>query len=294
MTSPVEIDSLASGPGGLLALALDSFKSVLTVASASADRPPQILDRSGLEVRSMDYAPDGTLAVMAVQSGGPGIWLAEPGKPLHQLLSLTSCGCGLRWSPDGTRFSYLQATREGFGVSVLTRGGAPLAQYLSVQEIASADWSADGKSLLVVRRDATDWRLWRVDLAHPERSFPVSGYGWQFVRVRGSMIFGVKSGAPGIWRMDGTPRRLTDWPDLSAPWSWTVTAGRVVYPDFSDPAHPRLMAVPVTGGQAVPIGYAAGAVPGSPIAVDPTSGRAVYRQQTREDADIGWIRLVRQ
>jgi hypothetical protein len=108
------------------------------------------------------------------------------------------------------------------------------------------------------------------------------------------MMFGVKSGVTGIWRMDGKPRRLTDWPGETGWWAWTVTGDRIVYPDFSDPAHPRFMAMPVTGGTAIPLGYATGMVKDSAIAVDPKSWRAVYLHQTREDADIGWLRLVRQ
>ena len=293
MTSPVGINTLASGPDGLLALDLEFSESALAVAPLSADQPPNILDQNGLHVTSMDYARDGTLAVIARHSGEAGIWLAEPGKPLHQLLRLPVCGCGLRWSPDGTRFSYFVTTSDGFRVSVLTRGGAPVAQVVSAHDIGSVDWSADGNSLLMTRRDAKGWRLWRTDLTRPDKSVPVSPYGWKFVRVSGNMMFGVKSGATGIWRMDGKPRRLTDWPDETGWWAWTVAGDRIVYPDLSNPAHPRFMALPVTGGTAAPLGYASGMVKDSAIAVDPKSRRAVYLHQTRQDADIGWIRLAR-
>jgi Tol biopolymer transport system component/DNA-binding winged helix-turn-helix (wHTH) protein len=293
-TSPVVIEALASGPDGLLAMGLESSESELAISPGSADHPPETLDNSGLDVRSMDYTSDGTLAVLAKQSGGAGIWLAEPGKPLHQLLRLPICGCGLRWSPDGSRFAYFETANGGSRIPVLSRGGAPVAQIVSTQDIGSVDWSADGKSLLTTRQDARGWRLWRTDLAQPDRSIPVSPYGWKFVRVLGNMMFGVKSGSAGVWRIDGKLRRLTDWPSQTQSWTWTIAGDRIVYPDYSDPAHPRFMAMPVTGGKAIPLGYATGMVNGSTIAVDPNSGRVVYLHRTREDSDIGWMRLARQ
>ena len=154
------------------------------------------------------------------------------------------------------------------------------------------EWSADGKSLLTTRRDSKGWRLWRTDLAHPDKSIPVGLTGWKSVRVHGDAMFGVKSGSVGVWRIDGKPRRLTDWPDQTGWWVWTIAGDRIVYQDFSDPVHPRFMAMPMTGGTAVPLGYAAGMVKDSVFAVESESRRrssiCTRRAKTPTSAGSGY------
>jgi hypothetical protein len=107
------------------------------------------------------------------------------------------------------------------------------------------------------------------------------------------MLFGIKDGTAGIWRIDGKPQRLTDWPTAEYPWLWTVSGGRIVYPDFSNPGHPIFMAQPIGGGASIPIGYPTGFSVWGNIAVDPRSGQVSYVRWKRDDTDIGWVRLAR-
>ena len=107
------------------------------------------------------------------------------------------------------------------------------------------------------------------------------------------MLFGMKEGSAGIWRIDGKPRRLTDWPAQEDPGLWTISSDRIIYPDYSDPRHPVFMAQPIGGGAKIPVGYPTSLVAWGDIAVNPTTGQVTYVRWKRNDTDIGWVRVVR-
>jgi Tol biopolymer transport system component/DNA-binding winged helix-turn-helix (wHTH) protein len=295
-TSPIEMARLSSGPGGLLAMELTFAETDLSAAPTTADAAPRVIDSIGLNACMFDYAPDGTLVLLAHRSGTASIWLGNPGGRFRELLRLNADRtCGIRWSPDGSRFAYGVSGGDGFSVVVLDRSGATVTRIRNpTRDFGGIEWSADGKSLLLSRLDAHGWRIWRTDLGEPHRSVPVLPYGWAFVRTHGAMLLGVKDGEAGVWRIDGKPRRLTAWPSAEFPWLWAVWGDRVVYPDHSDPAHPVFMAQPIDGGSPVTIGHPAGLSVWGSIAVDPKTGQVTYLRWKRDDTDIGWIRIARQ
>jgi DNA-binding winged helix-turn-helix (wHTH) protein/Tol biopolymer transport system component len=293
LTGASQFDALVAGPNGLVALDLESSTSQLAATVSSPDQAPNAFDRSGRGWAFPDYAPDGTLAALGWTSAeGIGIWIAEPGKPMHELARLQGCACDMRWSPTGDALAYAVSDGSQYRISVSSRNGMTLARFISRQPVNSIDWTADGKALLTTRQDAKGWRIWRTDLAHTDTSAPVSDYGWSFLRVRGDKLFGLKSATHEIWRIDGTPRRLTPALEDTQATFWNVSKDRVLYPDFSDQEHPRIMAVPFDGGSPAVAGYAPDLWHNSFLAADPTSGRIVYVRLVSEDADIGWIRLT--
>jgi WD40 repeat protein len=290
------MEFLSSGPDGLLAVELKNRTTELTVASAAANAAPRPLATGGLHGCSFDYAPDGTLALIANNGESPIIAVGAPGH-LHEVVRLMgSSPCGIHWSPDGTKLAFASKADSSFRISVIDRGGMPTAQlpYPS-RDIGYFEWSPDGREILQSRLDAQGWRLWRVDVAPPFRAAPVLPYGWDWVHMRNGMMFGVKSGLPGIWRIDGIPKRLTDWPSPEYPWAWTMTGDELVYADFfSHPGQRLIVAQPITGDPRTIVGYANDMDVHSLLALNPVNGQVTYNRVLRDDPDIGWIRLARQ
>jgi hypothetical protein len=118
-------------------------------------------------------------------------------------------------------------------------------------------------------------------------------YGWMFVVARGRMMFGVKDGTRGIWRLDGSRKRLTNWPDAPNSHRWQLSGDRLIYADFTNPDAPVATALPIAGGPPKPIGYPAGLRPMDKFALNPKTGLLTYVRVTRQDTDIGWLRVAR-
>ena len=106
------------------------------------------------------------------------------------------------------------------------------------------------------------------------------------------MLFAEKNGLPGIWRIDGTPRRMTDGPAPAASDAYNIAGDRLIYFDISDPEHPMFSAVSVNGGPKERLAP----LPQAPLyfgfGIDPKSGDIVYTQET-DNTDIGLMRLVK-
>ncbi|HEY3776824.1 MAG TPA: winged helix-turn-helix domain-containing protein [Rhizomicrobium sp.] len=288
------IGRMSTAANGLLADEIsEAFPGRLLSMSLRSPDAPVVLDNSGLSVWSLDYAGDGTLVVLGHRSNVAAIWIAEPGARLHELVPLSKPHNGpIRWSPDGSRFAYVQQVADGYDIPVLSRTGAPVLQlHYFAKESGMLEWTADGRSILTSRQEAKGWRIWRTDLANPQRSFPISDYGWKYPRVRGSTLFAVRDGTPGVWRIGRSPRRIASGPSVQFAETYTVAGDRIIYYDDSDPAHPTLSAQNIDGGPkttlvATPFGPA-----DSDFAVEPKSGAIVYPDWGGNDTDIGLIRL---
>jgi dipeptidyl aminopeptidase/acylaminoacyl peptidase len=290
---------VSSGPNGLIAIDLERSESDVAIASASPGLPAKSLGadvpNTFFPAYSVAYSRDGTLAATSPGSGVTTLLLSGTDGVLHQLLQLKSYVAGaLAWSPDGARLVFLEPDNVDFAINVVNRQGEILRRFpYRAQEMGGVDWSEDGRSLLVTSEDSKGWRTWRVDLVHPQDRRPVMPYGWMFVKTRGSMIFGAKDDARGIWRLDGRAKRLTDWPDAGNSHSWEISNNRLIYADFTNPDEPVVMALPINGGPAKPIAYPTGLLPGARFAFNPRTGLVAYLRMTRQDTDIGWLRVAR-
>jgi hypothetical protein len=108
------------------------------------------------------------------------------------------------------------------------------------------------------------------------------------------MMFGTRPSSPGIWRIDGVPKQLTDWPSPERSWEWTTAGDNLMYADLSHPGQNLIMSQPMAGGPRTIVGYANDMDSLSLLAVDPANGQVTYNRVLRDDPDIGWIRLARQ
>jgi Tol biopolymer transport system component/DNA-binding winged helix-turn-helix (wHTH) protein len=167
---------LSSGPNGLLAMEIQFPGGQLVAVTPHSDAPPRQIDSGGLKTWCVDYAADGTFLATGWHSERFGIWISGTNGSLRELLSLPDGpACTIRWSPDGTRFAFLQWAPHGFDAPVLTRAGAPIARlHFSGNDSGLLDWTADGKSILTSRKDKGGWRIWRTDLATPDKSVPIT------------------------------------------------------------------------------------------------------------------------
>jgi DNA-binding winged helix-turn-helix (wHTH) protein/Tol biopolymer transport system component len=286
---------LSSGPKGLLAVDLERSEWDIAIAPVASGQPPTILDANGWGAFSMAYSNDGTLAVIARRSGATTLLLGGADGALHELLRLKgSIGGALQWSPDGLRLAFIERGYPDFNITIVDRGGK-IRQRIPYRalEIGGLNWTEDGKSFFVTSEDGKGWRVWRVGSAKHANPQPVMPYGWKRIVMRGRIMLGAKDGVDGIWRLDGTPRQLTRWPDASVPGRWTLADDRIVYADSSRPDAPVFMAMPITGGTPQPVGYSAGLAGDAQFALNPKTGLVTYLHLRRADTDIGWLRVVR-
>lgn len=286
------MEFLSAGPDGLLAVELKNKVTQLTAMSIGNGAEPHPLDTDGFSGCSFDYAADGTFALITNNGESPIIAVGAPGH-LREILRLkTRPPCGIRWSPDGTRLAFGGGDSDSL-ISVITRAGLPVAQvpYPTV-DFGDFEWTPDGKAFLQDRRDSRGWRVWRVNLAPPHEAEPILPYGWNSVRMHHGMLLGRKEGSSGVWRIDGSPKRLTDGPSRERTWAWTTAGDRIVYSSFSNPDHPQIVSQPLGDGPRVTTD-AGGLDDLSILAVNPVTAEVTYNRIVRDDPDIGWLRLVR-
>ena len=180
---------------------------------------------------------------MKAQRGGEtGVWIKRPGQALRELIRAPSGGylAAPAFSPDGSRLAIPTGSAQGFSIHIVGLNGADLGSAtFGGSQIGLATWSADGGSVIFPGRDASGWRLWRARLARPGKLTPVAGPGWLSVRARGEELYGVRADGPGVWRIDGTPRRITPLPSPAYSNQWTIVGDAIDYVDdpFGDPPH---------------------------------------------------------
>ncbi|HEX4159862.1 MAG TPA: winged helix-turn-helix domain-containing protein [Rhizomicrobium sp.] len=293
ISSGEHLGRLSAGPNGLLAIELAYPGGQLVAVTPHSDQPPRPINSGGLRTWCVDYAPDGTFLATGWHSATFGIWISGANGPLRELLRPEGLACAIRWSPDGTRFAFVEWRGHGIEVPVMTRGGEPIAR-LRYPGFGSGllDWTADGKSILTSQQEKLGWRIWRTDLATPDKSAPITPYGWLSPRVHGTMLFAEKDGVPGIWRIDGVPRRVTDGPVPEASDVYTVAGDRLIYSDTTDPDHPTFSAQNINGGPKERLAPLPNGQVDFVFGIEPKSGAIVYTQGL-DDIDIGLLRLVR-
>jgi Tol biopolymer transport system component len=294
LTTGDSIGRLSAGPNGLLALEMVYPDEQLVAVTPHSGLPPKPIPSGGLRTQCVDYAPDGTFLATGRRAETWGVWIGGTNGSLPELLTTSDSPWAIRWSPDGTRFAFIEYWHgHGFQVRALKREGEPIAQFrYPGNDGGLLEWTANGKSILTSRQETKGWRIWRTDLATPDKSVPITPYGWRDPRVHGSMLFAARVGVAGIWRIDGTPRRMTDGPAPEASEVYNIAGDRLIYADTSDPEHPVFSAVSVNGGPKDRLAP----LPHAPLyytfGVDPKSGDIAYSQET-DDTDIGLLRLVK-
>jgi Tol biopolymer transport system component len=219
-----------------------SFQQVPRDATPATE--PQYIPslRTNLFDRFYVEARNGRAAFVSVRAGPENLWVADKGKPPHQI-SFTQDIFYQEpaWSPDGKWIAYIGVASDQSDLFLISGdGGAPRAITRDAAVQQSPAWSPDGKYLYFTSRKSGGWRIWRVDPFAKAPAIAISGDGPRTVRpsADGKYLYYVVDGVAGVRRRalsaDGTslagPEELvvphlhpSDWRN------WWLTDGALFY-----------------------------------------------------------------
>ncbi|HWF76236.1 MAG TPA: hypothetical protein VN694_03580, partial [Caulobacteraceae bacterium] len=296
MSGPLQMGRLATGPKDLVAIEVNTEVYNLASPPTAPGGPPTIVDPSRAIDGAPSIAPDGTLAMAAWRSGEPGLWIRPPGGEFRRLVKLPSDVYvdGPTFSPDGSRLAFPTESGGKLVIRIVDLDGRDLGQVrFSGAQLGAPAWAADGRSLIFPGRDAGGWRLYRASVAPVGPAQPASPYGWMTVQARGGELYGARADAPGVWRIEAQPKRITALPRSGFPNLWTISGDAIDYVDdpFGHPA--RIMSQPIAGGPPRVVAEAPGYAFDRGFAVDPVRRTVIYAATLTDDTDIELLKLGR-
>ncbi|HWI86752.1 MAG TPA: BTAD domain-containing putative transcriptional regulator [Sphingomonas sp.] len=219
-----------------------SFQQVARDATPAT--PPQGLANlhTNLFDRFYTESPTGRIAFVSVRSGPENLWIAEKGRPPHQI-SFTQDVFYQEpaWSPDGKWIAYVAVTSEQSDIFLVSgEGGAPRAVTSDPAVQQSPVWSPDGRYLYFTSRKSGAWRIWRIDPFSKQPAIMVSGDGPRTVRPSpdGKWLYYVIDGEAGVRRRVLAPagNALTGSEEMVVPalhpsdWrNWWLADGALFY-----------------------------------------------------------------
>jgi len=160
--------------------------------------------RTNLFDRFYVESPGGRVAFVSVRSGPENLWVADRGKPPHQI-SFTQDIFYQEpaWSPDGKWIAYVGVASQQSDVFLISGdGGAPRTVTRDPAIQQSPAWSPDGRHLYFTSRKSGAWRIWRIDPFGTAAPIMVSGDGPRTVRPSGDgkYLYYAIDGMAGIRR----------------------------------------------------------------------------------------------
>jgi Tol biopolymer transport system component/DNA-binding SARP family transcriptional activator len=146
----------------------------------------------------------GRAAFVSVRSGPENLWVADKGKPPHQI-SFTQDIFYQEpaWSPDGEWIAYVGVASAQSDLFVISGdGGSPRAVTADPAVQQSPSWSPDGKYLYFTSRRSGAWRIWRVEPFGTTPPLPISSDGPRTVRPSGDgkYLYYALDGIAGVRR----------------------------------------------------------------------------------------------
>jgi Tol biopolymer transport system component/DNA-binding winged helix-turn-helix (wHTH) protein len=294
MSGPLTMGRLATGPKNIAAVEVDTEVYNLASPPTQKGGAPVILDPS----KAIDGAPtiarNGALAMAGWRSGDTGIWIMPPGGAVRQLVSVNSDSHlgGPTFSPDGARLAFPGEAAGRLAIRIVDINGHDLgAVPFFGSQLGVPAWEGGGRSVIFPGRDAGGWRLYRASTSPMGKAEPASAYGWLTVQTRGDELYGVRADSPGVWRIDGVPRRITTLPHPAFPNLWAVAGDAIDYVDDPMGHPPRIMSQPIAGGPAHMIAEAPGYAYDKGFAVNPATGAVVYAATRADETDLEILQL---
>jgi len=181
-----------------------SFQEVLPDATPAT--PPHFIAnlRTNIFDRFYVEAPNGRAAFVSVRSGPENLWVAEKGKPPHQITFTQNIFYQEpAWSPDGKWIAYIGVSSEQSDIFLVSGdGGSPRAVTRDRAVQQSPVWSPDGRYLYFTSRKSGAWRIWRIDPYSNAPAIAVSGDGPRTVRPSpdGKYLYYALDGVAGVRR----------------------------------------------------------------------------------------------
>lgn len=219
-----------------------SFQEIPRDATPSTE-PRYIANlRTNLFDRFYVESPGGRVAFVSVRSGPENLWVADRGKPPHQItFTQDKFYQEPAWSPDGRWIAYVGVASQQSDIFLISGdGGAPrsITHDPAVQQ--SPAWSADGHYLYFTSRKSGAWRIWRVDPFGSAPPIMVSGDGPRTVRPSrdGKYLYYAIDGMAGVRRralsVDGAslvgPEEMVTSALHPSDWrNWWLADGALIY-----------------------------------------------------------------
>ncbi|MBW8753782.1 MAG: PD40 domain-containing protein [Sphingomonadales bacterium] len=181
-----------------------SFQEVPRDATRAT--PPHFIAnlRTNIFDRFYVEAPNGRAAFVSVRAGPENLWVADKGKPPHQISFTQNIFYQEpAWSPDGKWIAYVGVSGEQSDIFLVSGDGGsprPITHDPAVQQ--SPVWSPDGHYLYFTSRKSGAWRIWRIDPYANSPAVPVSGDGPRTVRPSpdGKYLYYALDGVAGVRR----------------------------------------------------------------------------------------------